>query len=98
MTKFLKKQKRLEKALRKPEEPKPHKSVRGRHNNRHGELKKNVTVSLTPTGRAGIDEICDTLGITRSEFLERVGRLPVTFFKPLLAEIAPLDSPSEEGS
>ncbi len=98
MTKFLEKQKRLEKASRKPEGQKPHKSVRGRHNNCHGELKKNVTVSLTPTGRAGIDEICDTLGITRSEFFERIGRLPLTFFKPLLTEIAPLDPPAEEDS
>ena len=98
MTKFLKKQKRLEKALRKPEEPKPHKSVRGQPNNCHGELKKNLTVSLTPTGRAGIDEICATLGITRSEFLERLGRLPLTFFKPLLTEVAPSDSPSEKDS
>jgi len=61
--------------------------MRGTPNNLYGELKGNVTVSLTPTGRAGIDKISDTLGITRSGFLERIGRLTIAVFEPILAGV-----------
>lgn len=39
-----------------------------------GELKKPVTMTLTPTSVSGLDTIAHGLGISRSELVERVGR------------------------
>lgn len=38
------------------------------------ELKKRVMLSLTPTGVDGLDAIATTLGLNRSELVERIGR------------------------
>ncbi|BAY15068.1 CopG domain protein DNA-binding domain protein [Anabaenopsis circularis NIES-21] len=40
----------------------------------YDELKKIVSVSLTPTALAGIDKISRDYKISRSELLERIGR------------------------
>lgn len=49
------------------------KSMRGQPE-AYDELKKVVSVSLTPTALAGIDKISRDYMISRSEFLERIGR------------------------
>ncbi|MBD2254451.1 hypothetical protein [Nostoc parmelioides] len=49
------------------------KSMRGQPET-YDELKKIVSVSLTPTALAGIDKISRDYMISRSEFLERIGR------------------------
>jgi hypothetical protein len=38
------------------------------------ELKKRVALALTPTAVAGLDELASAEGISRSEFVERIGR------------------------
>jgi metal-responsive CopG/Arc/MetJ family transcriptional regulator len=40
----------------------------------YDELKTRITVSITPTAVHGIDAIADSLNISRSELLERIGR------------------------
>jgi hypothetical protein len=40
----------------------------------YDELKQVVSISITPTGVRGLDEISQALGISRSEFIERIGR------------------------
>lgn len=37
-------------------------------------MKTRITVSITPTAVNGIDAIADSLDISRSELLERIGR------------------------
>ncbi|MBC1238354.1 hypothetical protein [Nostoc sp. 2RC] len=49
------------------------KSMRGQPE-AYDEMKKIVSVSLTPTALAGIDKISRNYMISRSEFLERIGR------------------------
>ncbi len=38
------------------------------------ELKKRVSVSLTPKGIDGLDALATSMGISRSDLLERIGR------------------------
>jgi hypothetical protein len=38
------------------------------------ELKKRVNIMLTPTSINGLDTLATTLGISRSELVERIGR------------------------
>ncbi len=38
------------------------------------ELKKRVTVSLTPKGIDGLDALAASMGVSRSDLLERIGR------------------------
>lgn len=40
----------------------------------HGETKKPVNITLTPTSLQGLDEQAQELGISRSEFIEQIGR------------------------
>lgn len=40
----------------------------------YNEMKTRITVSITPTAVNGIDAIADSLNISRSELLERIGR------------------------
>jgi hypothetical protein len=98
MSKPAKKQTKLRKNPEKQSDLKGRKSVRGEPNNRYGELKKNITLSLTPTGRAGIDQACNALDITRSEFLEQIGRLPLSSLESVLAELAPSDAQTTRNS
>lgn len=49
------------------------KSMRGQPE-AYDEMKKIVSISLTPTALAGIDKISRDYMISRSEFLERIGR------------------------
>lgn len=49
--------------------------------NEWGEIKKDVTVSITPTALANLQEIAETLGISRSELVERLGRSIDKIFK-----------------
>jgi len=37
-------------------------------------LKKRYSMTLTPTGADGLDAIASSLGISRSELVERIGR------------------------
>lgn len=39
-----------------------------------GELKKPVTMTLTPTSISGLDALAYSLGLSRSELVERIGR------------------------
>jgi len=57
------------------------KRVRGMAVNEWGEIKKDVTVSITPTALANLQEIAETLGISRSELVERLGRSIDKIFK-----------------
>ena len=38
------------------------------------ELKKRVNITLTPTSINGLDALATSLGISRSELVERIGR------------------------
>ncbi|MEP0811380.1 hypothetical protein [Coleofasciculus sp. FACHB-SPT9] len=49
------------------------KSMRGQPE-AYDELKKIVSLSLTPTALAGLDESSARLNISRSELVERIGR------------------------
>ncbi len=40
----------------------------------YDELKKNVSLSLTPTALDGLTGISEKLNISRSELIERIGR------------------------
>jgi metal-responsive CopG/Arc/MetJ family transcriptional regulator len=40
----------------------------------YDELKEIVSISITPTARAGLDRLSEQLNISRSELIERVGR------------------------
>jgi hypothetical protein len=40
----------------------------------YGEVKKPLTVSVTPTAVAGLNEQAKEFGISRSELIERIGR------------------------
>lgn len=40
----------------------------------YDELKEIVSISVTPTARAGLDRLSEQLNISRSELIERVGR------------------------
>lgn len=50
------------------------KRVRGIPVNEWGEVKKEFTVTITPTASANFMEMAQTLGISRSELIERLGR------------------------
>ena len=61
---------------RQPHQKKPaihRKSTRGKPEI-YDELKKNATFCLTPTAIDGLDQLSASLNISRSEFIERVGR------------------------
>ena len=40
----------------------------------YDELKKIVSLSITPTAKAGLDQLSEQLNISRSELIERIGR------------------------
>ncbi len=40
----------------------------------YDELKKIVSVSITPTARTGLERLSEQLNISRSELIERIGR------------------------
>lgn len=40
----------------------------------YDELKKRITLAVTPTGVEGLDAIASSLGLSRSELVERIGR------------------------
>lgn len=54
------------------------KSIRGVPNNSYGEIKKNITVSLTATAIAGLDRLSRQRNICRSELLEQIGRVLIS--------------------
>jgi hypothetical protein len=49
------------------------KSMRGQPE-MYNELKKIFSFSLTPTARAGLEQLSEQLNISRSELIERIGR------------------------
>ncbi len=49
------------------------KNLRGRPE-KWDELKRRYTMTLTPTGAGGLDALAATLGLNRSELVERIGR------------------------
>jgi hypothetical protein len=49
------------------------KSVRGKPE-LYDELKKIVSIGITPTARAGLDELSQKRSISRSELIEQIGR------------------------
>jgi len=52
---------------------KGHKSQRGKPEF-YETLKQRYNLTLTPTGAEGLDAIASSLGISRSELVERIGR------------------------
>ena len=40
----------------------------------YGEKKSSMNSMVTPTAQMGLDQLAHRMGISRSEFLERVGR------------------------
>ena len=52
----------------------PRKSMRGQAETEYGEVKKPVSFGLTPTGSNLLKQTSKRLGISTSEFLERVAR------------------------
>lgn len=40
----------------------------------HGEKKCYMNNSVTPTAQAGLDKLAHDMGLSRSEFLEQIGR------------------------
>lgn len=48
----------------------------------YGEMKTRITVSVTPTAVNGIDAIAESMKISRSELLERIGRGLLKVTKP----------------
>lgn len=40
----------------------------------YDEVKGQVNLSLTPTGTKGLDTLASTMGLSRSELAERIGR------------------------
>lgn len=52
----------------------PRKSMHGQPETKYGEVKKNASFSLTPTGADLLKKHSKQLGISTSEFLERVAR------------------------
>ncbi|MBU7586800.1 MAG: hypothetical protein KAF91_28755 [Nostoc sp. TH1S01] len=40
----------------------------------YDEVKKRVNLALTPTAIEGLDAIADSMDLSRSEFVERIGR------------------------
>ncbi|MGF1990129.1 MAG: hypothetical protein RMY62_020005 [Nostoc sp. ZfuVER08] len=40
----------------------------------YDEVKKRVNLALTPTGIEGLDAIAESMDLSRSEFVERIGR------------------------
>ncbi len=56
----------------------------------YDEVKKRVNLSLTPTAIAGLDELAQELDLSRSEFVEQVGRglIPLAKQKSLSEEFA----------
>jgi hypothetical protein len=64
------------KTVRQPHQKKPsskRKSLRGQPE-LYDELKKPTTVALTATATAGLDQLAAEMKISRSEFVERIGR------------------------
>lgn len=53
---------------------KQQKSMRGVPDNPYGEVKRNVSLSLTPTAVAGLDQLSQIRQISRSELIERLGQ------------------------
>ena len=52
----------------------------------YDELKKPASVSATPTGRKGFDEKAKSMGLSRSELFEKIGRNEVeVIFRDLSA-------------
>lgn len=61
------------------------KSMRGQPE-MYDELKKIVTVSLTPTAVAGLDQYARDRSISRSELIERIGRQVIKLSSDLVHE------------
>ena len=61
------------------------KSMRGQPE-MYDELKKIVTVSLTPTAVAGLDQFARNRSISRSELVERIGRQVIKIVNDLVHE------------
>ncbi|MBW4528332.1 MAG: ribbon-helix-helix domain-containing protein [Phormidium tanganyikae FI6-MK23] len=50
------------------------KSMRGIPDNPYGEVKQNVSLSLTPTALTGLDQLSQARQLSRSELIERLGQ------------------------
>ena len=45
------------------------------------EIKKPLTIAVTPTAVTGLDEQAEEFGISRSELIERIGRRLLVVFR-----------------
>lgn len=48
----------------------------------YDEVKGQVNLSLTKTGTQGIDELAESIGLSRSEFVEQIGRRLLAVLTP----------------
>lgn len=48
----------------------------------YDEVKGQVNLSLTPTGTKGLDTLAGTMGLSRSELAERIGRRLISVLTP----------------
>jgi hypothetical protein len=48
----------------------------------YDEVKSQMNLSLTPTGIRGLDSLAATLGLSRSELVERIGRRLIPILTP----------------
>ena len=71
--KTIRKQKKVRQNHQKKPSCKGVKSLRGKPEI-YDELKKIVSVSITPTALAGLDELSQKRAISRSELIEQIGR------------------------
>ncbi len=44
----------------------------------YGEIKKQVSLGLTPTGVEGLDKQAEKMGVSRSQLIEMIGRGEIT--------------------
>jgi hypothetical protein len=73
----MKKKTKIQNHSRKEHQKKPSrkglKSTRGQPEH-YSEIKKGVSIGITPTALAGLDELSQQRAISRSEMIERIGR------------------------
>ncbi len=59
----------------------------------HDEFKERFNLTLTRTGVQGLDALAESLGLSRSEFVERIGRGLIPIASDL-SRSQPLDLPN----
>lgn len=66
---------------------KGYKNIRGRPE-KYDELKQRFNMTLTPTAAAGLEAIASSLGLSRSELCEQIGRGLIPLHPDVLTNLA----------